>query len=463
MKTALGYIRVSRDREGDKLSPGLQRQRITDYCSAKGWRLVKVHEDINVPGGSFDRPGWSSLMAEVEPGDIIVCNEFTRIGRHLRETLASIEDLRDRGVEIVSLEGEFDTTTAAGKLQYQILLVLAEFERNRMSERLRQAHDQIAHEGLWKGGGIPPLGYSYTPGTGRLEVESEEADTVRLIYDLRDKGWSIRAIVRHLADQGTPGKKGRMNYTSVRSTLRNPAYVSKRFYQGALLPMNHEPIIPAEQWERVQARNRSSDQKARKYLLSGFLVCGDCGARMVHQSQGPGRRQYYACKRYAEFGTGRRLTVEEHVADQWVIEKFFAHIDPVKLEAAEKKIQGRQPKKFVKVEKLEARLQRSEAALDRLVTDYYDSDTPPIPPEQFRNQITELVRRRDTLVGELQKFKDARLLETPPPIGLVETWPLMTLDERRESLRLFIEKITVMPVRSGKRIDPARLKIKWRF
>ncbi len=462
MKTAHGYIRVSRDREHEKLSPILQRRRIADYCSAKGWRLAKVHEDINIPGGSFDRPGWEALINEVQPGEVIVCNEFTRIGRNLRETLIRIDDLHEKGVEIASLEGELDTTTASGKVHLHMLLVLAQFERDRMSERFKQVHEQIAKEGRWKGGGIPALGYKYTAGMKVLEVNPEEADTVRLIYDLRDRGWSIHSIVRHLAELGIPGKKGRMNYTSVRSTLRNPVYVSRRLYNGEFLPMKHESLMPFDLWERVQARNRRTDHVDRKYLLSGFLTCGDCGAPMVHQSQGPGRRQYYACKAAVEFRQGRRITIEEHVADAWLTERFFAHIDPKRYEAAQRKRRDRRPEIKSRTEELEIRLAKTDSALERLLSDYYDSDIPPITPEQFRDRNAKLQKRREDLQVEAESIKDLTTLDVRPPKDLRDNWDLLTIDEKREALSLFIERITVLPGRPGMASNSSRLRVRWK-
>jgi len=465
MKTAHGYVRVSRDREHEKLSPVLQRRRITDYCSAKGWRLVKVYEDINIPGSSFDRPGWSVLMAEVKPGDVIVTNEFTRIGRNLRESLIRIDDLHEGGVEIASLEGELDTTTASGKVHLNMLLVLAQFERDRMSERFKQVHEQIARQGTWCGG-PPALGYSYTSGAKVLEVEPAEAETVRLIYSLRDRGWSIHSIVRHLAEQGIKGKRGRMNYTSVRSVLRNPVYVSKRLYAGEMLPMNHESLIPEEIWKRVQARNRRGAYIDRKYLLSGFLTCGDCGSPMVHQSQGPGGRQYYVCKGAIEYQQGRRIAIEEHCADKWVTERFLARIDPARLEAAEKRIQARLPKQEPRLAEIRTRLERTEAALDRLLADYYDSDIPPITPEQFRDRNAKLSERRDALLAEAESIRDVATLDTlRPPKDLLGKWGILNLDEKREALRLFIERVTVLPCGPGKRgvaSDSSRLRVKWK-
>lgn len=468
MKNAYGYIRVSRDRDKDKLSPEVQRRRIQDYCRAKRWQLVATVEDLNVSGGDFDRPGWQALLEQVGPGDIIVCNEFTRIGRNLRQTLERIEELHERGVEIVSLEGELDTTTAAGKLQYQVLLVLAEFERNRMSERLRQTHDQIAQEGRWKGGPVP-LGYRYTPGAKKLEVAPEEAEVVREIFRMRDGGYGMHVIVRELAARGVRGKKGRMNYSSILQTLRNPTYLGKRSHNGEVFEASHEPIIDADLWERVQARSRLQQRgdSHRKYLLSGLLVCGECGARMVHRSSG--NRAYYVCKEAQEFQSTLRVTVESHLAHEWVLEKFFAHLDDSRIQASRQKAKKRAPVKAAKAEELRRRLEKVEAAVDRLVTDYYDDPEPLLTPEQFRKKNAELRERKAQIAGDLQELEDRSRLDNVIHITkgrlreIAGSWSGMTVDEQREAMRMFIDRVIVKPKRSAKKYDPGRLEIRWKW
>jgi len=461
VKTAFGYIRVSRDREKEKLSPQVQRRRIKDYCNLKRWTLLETFEDIDIPGGDFDRPGWNKLTQRLDEVDVIVATEFTRIGRSMRETVNRIEDLHSLGKDVVAIDDDIDTTTASGKMMFHVILALSQFERDRMSERLRATHYQIAREGRWKGG-RPPLGYDYVPGDGQLTVNEREAEIVAEIYAYRDNGWSIRSIVKELYRYGIHGKYGTMNYTSVRKTLSNPAYIGKRNHKGEILPAGHEPIIPDKLWERVQARNRNAKRIDRKYLLSGFLKCGDCGGPMVHQSQGVGKRQYYACKNATEFGRGKRVTVEEHVIDSLVMERFFARIDPARFAAAEKRIRARIPKQKSRQGEIQASLEKTEAALNRLISDYYDSDIPPITLGQFRDRNAKLQKRRDGLLSEAENIKDLTTLDVQPPKDLREKWDLLNLDERRESLRLVIERVIVYPRPPGKKINPARVKVFWK-
>jgi len=469
MKQVHGYIRVSRDRDKEKLSPEIQRRRVSDYCKSKRWTLLEIFEDVDIPSIPFeDRPGWEALTERIDECDVIVATEFTRVGRSLRETLNRIHELNEAGKDIVAIDDDIDTTNAMGKAALHMALLLAQFERDRLSERLQAMHGQIAREGRWSGG-ITPFGYEYVPGGGMLVIDEEEAKTVREIYRLRDGGMGITAVVKEMASRGIPGRRGRMNYTSVKQILRNPTYVAKRVYNGETYDMGHEPIIPLELWERVQARNRLAGRQNsnRRYLLSGFLVCGDCGSRMNHQTagiQGGKRRGMFVCRQAKEFREGRLITIEDHLAHEWVTEAVFRRLDEKKLEARKERVRKRAPKKKSRIEGLRRQAEKVNRSIDRLMTDYYDADPPMMTADQFRKKNTELLTARAEMLAEIQELEDrARLdnvvLLADPSIvrQMRDSWGGMTLEEQREVLRLFLEEVVVNPGRGKERI-----RIKWK-
>jgi site-specific DNA recombinase len=452
VKRAHGYLRVSKDPRLEKLSPEVQRHRISQACWSRRWELAEIHEDIDVPSAKIQQAGtWDALVDSLQEGDVVVTCEFTRIGRNLRQTLERIDRLHEKGAELVSLEGDLDTTTAAGKLQYQILLVLAEFERNRMSERLQDTHAQIAREGRWSGGPTP-FGYSYTPGMGLLQVVPEEARVVREIFHLRDSGFSIYSIIRELEDRRTRRRRTRggvrFSYSTIQQVLKNPVYIGMRSYKGALLPANHESIIEKVVWDRVQARRRQAP-KSNKYLLSGMLTCGVCGSTMTHKSE-----HRYVCSRAQEYRDTTAVTILERSADAWVLQEFFAKLDDKRYLRARARTPKPKPNRDLK-----KRLSQVEASLERLLADQYGPGDPPFTAEQFRERNAELLEQRRRLLSELQTLEDNATLNvvriTP---NLHESWDNMNLDEQREALRLFVERIIIKPGRTKERVE-----IRWRF
>lgn len=472
MKRAYGYIRVSKDPRLEKLSPEVQRRMIREACAARRWELVSIAEDIDVPSAKMEAAGtWADLATKLRPGDVVVTWEFTRIGRNLRQTLGRIDKLHEQGVELVSLEGDLDTTTAAGKLQYQVLLVLAEFERNRMSERLQHTHAQIAREGRWKGGGTPPLGYSYTPGAKVLEVVPEEAAAVREIYRLRDAGQSVNSIIREMDRRGVRGKQGgRLGYSAIAQTLRNPTYIGKRVHRGEVHQGRQEPIIEEGLWERVQARRRQGTSRQSRYLASGLLACGVCGSPMIHQTSSVGGRHrgYYVCNRARQFRDTPMITITDHLAHSWLTEALFAKLDDGKIRQLKDRVRKKAPKTKDRIAKVEAQIARVDASLERLVSDYYEVERPLLAPEQFRKKNAEFLAKRAGLEGERRKLEDEARLDNVVSLSerrareIRETWEGMSLDEQREVLRLFVERVTVMPREGPKKYQPARVRVVWR-
>ena len=133
MKAAI-YARVSTfDQE-----PENQLQELRRYLEARGWTGVE-YVDKGISGAKDRRPALDRLIADATRRrfDVLVCWRLDRLGRNLKHLVTLLEELQALGVAFVSLGEGIDCTTPAGKLQLHILAALAEFERARISERVR--------------------------------------------------------------------------------------------------------------------------------------------------------------------------------------------------------------------------------------------------------------------------------------------------------------------------------------
>ncbi|MCC7178259.1 MAG: recombinase family protein [Acidobacteria bacterium] len=133
MKVAL-YARVSTaEQTADNQVFELRR-----YCEARGWAIAEEFVDHGVSGAKDSRPALDALMAAARRRrvDAVVVWRLDRLGRSLRHLLLTLDELTSRGVAFVSLGEGIDTGTAAGRLQLHILGALAEFERERIRERV---------------------------------------------------------------------------------------------------------------------------------------------------------------------------------------------------------------------------------------------------------------------------------------------------------------------------------------
>jgi len=107
------------------------------FCEARGWQATE-YVDAGVSGAKDKRPALDALLKDAKRRrfDVLVCWRLDRLGRNLRHLVTMLEDLNHVGVAFVSLGEGIDCTTPAGKLQLHILAALAEFERERIRERV---------------------------------------------------------------------------------------------------------------------------------------------------------------------------------------------------------------------------------------------------------------------------------------------------------------------------------------
>lgn len=122
--TRIGYTRVS------SAAQTLDQQRAA--LEAAG--VTKVFSDT-MSGARDDRPGLAELMAYVREGDAVVVWKLDRLGRNLQHILATVKELTDRGVTLVSVTDGIDSSTAAGRMMIGVLGSLAEYERELTKER----------------------------------------------------------------------------------------------------------------------------------------------------------------------------------------------------------------------------------------------------------------------------------------------------------------------------------------
>ncbi|GAN77472.1 recombinase family protein [Acidisphaera rubrifaciens] len=126
MTGILGYARVS---TGDQDVAG-QTMRLTQAGA------IKVFTDVR-SGRNPDRPGLQELLAYARKGDTLAVVRLDRLGRSLGELLATVAMLKERGIALLSLEEEIDTSSAAGELIFHVFGGIAHFERRLIAERTK--------------------------------------------------------------------------------------------------------------------------------------------------------------------------------------------------------------------------------------------------------------------------------------------------------------------------------------
>ena len=139
----IGYARVSTDDQS------LDSQ--TDALSAAG--AEKVFAD-RISGSRRARPELDKMLEQLRDGDVVTVTKYDRLARSLKDLLEIVETIRERGAGFRSLAEDIDTTTPAGRLVFHVFASIAQFERERISERTREGLASARKRG--RIGGRPP-------------------------------------------------------------------------------------------------------------------------------------------------------------------------------------------------------------------------------------------------------------------------------------------------------------------
>jgi DNA invertase Pin-like site-specific DNA recombinase len=206
MKKAFGYVRVSTLEQADfGASLDAQKAKIVAWCSLSGYTLAEVFTDRGISGKSMkNREGLQQALASMGKGDALVVYSLSRLARSTRDALAISELLHKRGADLVSLSEQIDTTSAAGKMVFRMLSVLAEFERDLVSERTKAV---LSYKKA-NGEKYAPVPYGFAEDDGRLVELAEEGKVVAEILTMKERGSTLMAIADTLNARGIQGKRG---------------------------------------------------------------------------------------------------------------------------------------------------------------------------------------------------------------------------------------------------------------
>jgi site-specific DNA recombinase len=278
----------------------------------EGWRVLEAHyDDGGYSGATLERPALKRLLADIAAGklDCVVIYKLDRLTRTLTDFAKMVEAFDARGIALVSVTQQFNTTSSMGRLTLNVLLSFAQFEREVTAERIRDKFAASKRKGLWMGGRVP-LGYDLKE--RQLQVNPAEAKLVRSLYARYLALGCVSKLRSELNAQGMVSKQrlsrrggasGGVPYSrgALYELLKNRLYLGEIPYRGAVYPGQHEAIVERSLWERVQqhlARGRTARRDGTRARVPSLLlgrVYNDSGARYTptHSSKGAKRYRYY--------------------------------------------------------------------------------------------------------------------------------------------------------------------------
>lgn len=327
-KRALIYTRVSQDKSGRGRSPEEQEAEARAECARRGWTVVDVITDNDRSASRYarkSRPGYQEMQRRLVAGeaDVVVAWEGSRFQRDLGAYAQLASLCREQGV-FYSYSGRvFDLDDPDDEFQATLDAALSVRESGVTRKRVKRTMAAAAEAGQVHG--RVQYGYRrvYDARTGALlgqEPDPEKAPVVRLVFDRIAKGASLMLLADELNEAGHRTGTGRLwDANSLRQLVQDrPAYLGQRTHHGAVVAEGGWPaLVDQRTYDVVQGLLARRSQGGRavetKWLLSGLLVCDECGGRVYVD---PRTSDPYPAPRYVCRGgvvPGRRGCVSRNV------------------------------------------------------------------------------------------------------------------------------------------------------
>ncbi len=223
----VGYVRVSSEeqaREGVSLAPQAEKVRL--YCQLHGLEVLDVVVDAGVSAKSLDRPGLAQVLALLDSGGAagVVVYKLDRLTRSLADWSGLIDRYfgRPGGSSLFSVSDSIDTRSASGRMVLNVMMTMAQWERETIVERTRGAMAFKRSKGERVSGRIP-FGSDLGPDGRSLVANEAEGLALAEVRRWRSEGWPLRRIAAELETRGVATKTGgRWSHSTVQALLKRP-------------------------------------------------------------------------------------------------------------------------------------------------------------------------------------------------------------------------------------------------
>jgi DNA invertase Pin-like site-specific DNA recombinase len=368
MADLLGAVRLS-DVTNETTSPERQERHIKDYAAFKRHNVIHIAHDVDVSGAisPFDREGLGPWLREplLDRWSVLAVAKLDRLTRSILdfETLWKFLEAHDK--TLVSFAEDMDFGTPTGRLMARQLVMFAEYEREMIRSRIKEAYDSLHQHGQYAGMQFP---FGYVPvklqskGWG-YDIHPVYGPTLKEVVDRLLAGESLGSLCRWLDGEGIPTPRNAVREysnemrqregkpvkplpaahwkpTSLTKILRSAAIVGAVTANGkameddkGLTVKRAEPIIDRDKWEQVKAMlDRNADRTGPRVNASPLLrvaYCAECGSPMyiTRAKYGSKVYRYYTCikaNRDSKACSGRRVSADD--LERWTAAHFLARV-----------------------------------------------------------------------------------------------------------------------------------------
>jgi DNA invertase Pin-like site-specific DNA recombinase len=519
-RTAMVYIRQSTPQQVERHQESTRLQyALVDRAFQFGWAresIVVIDDDLGRSGASIEgRLGFQRLVAEVGLGHVglVLGVEMSRLARSCRDWHQLLEICALFDTLIADADGVYDPASYNDRLLLGLKGTMSEAELHILKARMLEGKRAKARRGEL--GKPVPMGYvRRASGEVAFDPDEQAQTTIRLVFDLFERFRTGGKVMRYLVDYGirmpvrVPGgpRKGelewhRVNRVSLYNLLTNPIYAGAYVYGArstdrrrqkpgrpsagrrsfriedvdVFLPDRIPAYISWEQYQRNQAQLRSNKAaltgvaRAGQALLSGLMICGRCGLRMMAQYNNNGALARYACIRMAcDYAEPICQTLKAAPVDALVTRLVLQALEPAALETSVRAASDLAREREALERQWQHRVERARYEAER-TRRQYDA----VEPEN-RLVARTLERQWEQALAEQTRLEDAHerfQREQPQALSPAEIaairflatdvpalWQSATQEERQTIVRLLLERVLIEVIDGSEQV---RVECHW--
>ncbi len=319
MEYAYIYARFSSENQSE-LSIEAQIRACREYAERHDLTVLEVYSDEAVSGRGIStakRKGYQRLLADVQRGraSVILCHQYDRLARDLREQVNLNAAMKEIGVRIVAVAQDLGESKESRLLLRPLIWSLSEYYSENLAFETRKGLRETALKALHTGG-TPPFGYDVID--QRYVLNQLEAHYVREIFGAALTGCPVSRVLAEMRAAGIRGKRGaEIKYTQAYEMLRNEKYTGTYVYSpeeeknrddrrskpNAIRIEDAFPaIVSREEFDEVQRIMKGRKNVGTTDYLCGGLVYCRCGAKM-HANRSS-RKGHTYCRYYCSAKCG---------------------------------------------------------------------------------------------------------------------------------------------------------------
>lgn len=425
MNNAVIYPRYSSHGQNEMTIEG-QVRICRKFAESQGYNVVNVYPEKARTGTNDSRPAFQKMIKDAASGQFqyIIVYMFDRFARNRHDSILYKEMLkRDYGIKVISATQPI-SDDEGGEFYEMFLEWNDEKYSKRLSKRIRNGLDTSVANGTFTGSHLL-YGYKLVDtdrkgkkGTiHKVEIDEEQAETVRYIFTEYAKGTGKVEIAKALNAQGKRVKGKQFTIRTFEKWLTNAKYTGEFYFGERLCTTIYPQIIDKLTFTEVQKRLASNkilagaNSAIEPYLLTGKAFCGRCGTAMVSDggtSQNGTKHYYYACKKRKK-GDCDKARENKNTLEQRVTQQVYDFLsDRKNAEKAAKDTIAYYERRTGDngLKSLETRIAQAQAQVEDLTNAFIEAKSP-----LLRAGIEKKMQEYEVLLADLQTNKSQILLE----------------------------------------------------